>query len=331
MYYKYRPKKKDRTLLKRVVVILIFAAFFYAIYSYRDMLMFWKMDQNEIYKSIKKTVAIEDKAEKETEFKELEGKLEIYVRENLLESDALCMSAVFYYELFRHQSRLNFSEIYVNNNPAQLKKYEKILYKVMKSVKKACALNPKEDMAVEFRMILAKASYYLAYDRMDYIYEFLKKIDRDSNALTVDDIRFISVILINYGEYDSGLSLLKSKGDVERDVLSRIFYSRALCEAKKYTEAIVALKKLLPETKEVKDQILVLSCLGKVYFNQNLMKEAAEQFEKVLKIDPVNLETLIMLGKSYMQSGYKDRAREVWGRAYKLAPGNSELQELALK
>ncbi len=327
MYYKYKPRKKDHTLIKRLIISGIIVVIGYSIYAHRDILMFWKMDQNKLYKSIKSAVEIKDAKVKESVFVQLKGEVEAYVASNPLDSDAFFMSSVFNYELFKLRSGMDFSEVYFHGT-SSLRRYTDLLYRIQKDIKKAISLSPKSDPGDDFRVILAKCSYYTSFDRIDYIYELLKKINTENSLLTADDIRFISTVFISYGEYEQGLELLKSKGDVEKDSRGKIFYAKALGDAKKYTEAIVVLREILGKVTDNSEKVLVFETLGRIYMNQHLFREAAEQFEKVREIEPKNVDICILLGKSYQEQGYKDKAGEVWAEAYKIAPDNDEIAKL---
>ncbi len=331
MYYKYKSRKRDYTLLKRIFSLMFFLISAYFAYSYRDVLMFWKIDQKELNRSIVKTVKIKDKVARGAALRQLESQVKTISSEKAFDKEVLSLSAMYNYEMFLHRWGSDFTSFYVGDSLGSPGRYEKNLQRVIKDIKKIQALNSSGGISDELRILLAKASFYLSFYEIPYLYEILSKVDREKASLSADDIRFISIIDIEAGNFEKGLKLLKSRGEVQGSILGQLFFSKALVAGKKYTEAIIVLKKALKEAKTRKNIILLRMFLGQIYFQQNLFKEATWQFHKVRELEEEKLAASIWLGKSLMKQGYEKKARKVWSQALTLHPGDRELLFLIKK
>lgn len=328
MYSKYKPKKKDHGFLKLVLLLLIVSALFYSVYHYRDQLMFWKLDQSEIYKDIKSLSSMEDKVSRDNAIRLIRGKIESSKKENSLDPDVYILSSIFYEEVFKSKSDKTFSEMYVDEDFPRGGDYNELLYKIYKDIKKAMALKGRNEVDDDSLIRLARASYYSSYDRIDDIYKILEKIDFEKGVLNTEDVRFSSLVFVQYGEYDRGLEMLKNSGNVDKDITGKIFFAKILGDAKQYNESILRLREILGKSEKLGERARILLILGKLYYVQNLHKESAEQLEKVLSVDEGNTEASIWLGRNYEKMGFPDRAKEIWASAYEKNKGNKELNTL---
>ncbi len=325
MYYKYKSRKRDYTVLKRIMVLVILGVSSYFVYSHRDMLMFWKIDRKELGQSLKKTSGMKNRVAKELALEKMRSRMEELSAEKLFDADVLALSATYHYEVFSHRWGRDFTSFYVDDVQIKPKKYKKLLERVIKDINKILALDSSGDIDGELRLFLARASFYLSFYDIPHIVEILNRVDFEDTDVTTDDVRFMSVVYIKSGDVERGLDLLKKMGEVKNGFRSRLFYAKALADGKKFTEAILVLKKSLKETTNQSDRIPIRMLLGKIYFEQNIFKEAAGQFWKVRELDREKVDAAIWLGKSFMKLGYVKKAKKVWREALDLFPNNREL------
>ncbi len=102
-------------------------------------------------------------------------------------------------------------------------------------------------------------------------------------------------------------------------------YADAAIEIQKWNEAIVALRRGLEVSTGSKERGTLLYNLGRVYYELNDLENAESHLERALDLDPVNDEIIILLARSYMRSGKKDKSVAAFNKAIQINPDNVNL------
>lgn len=328
MYYRYKSRKKDRRFLKLIIVICLSSAAIYILYSNKNRLMIWKINQNKITSSIDESAVISDKAQRSVELRKLADELEAYKKENTLDPEAYIMAARLYMRLGLNLDDRSFSEMYIDDSLAGLSRESRSwLMMVIRDTNKAIALYDGKDIEVDDLLSLARAAFLTGYYQNDYIYGLVSpKISQDENV-SVENARFYSLLCISSGRVDEGLDYLQKKGAVEESVQGRLFKARALNDAMKYTEAIIAFQAILKTTDDSYVQRTCYLNLGRIYYNQRLYRESLDQYTAAVNISADN-NCKIWMGRNYLALGDRENAKKILAEAAAADPSNEEVNIL---
>jgi len=328
MYYRYKSRKKDRKYLKFISYLLIAGAVSYTLFHYRNHLMFWKISHNRIVSEISSVSSITDPQKRFERLKKLKSDLEIYRNENDMEPESYQFLARICYGLGISGMDNDFTDVYLNETNINLSP-ESIKYftESIKNSQKAIALLDGREIDIDDIFILAGAYYFTGYYSGEDIYLLLQNYVKDGEGISSGNARFYSIVCIGAGKQDEGLSFLQAKGDVDNSVKGKLLWAKALKDAMKYTESIIAFQKILKSSEDQSSKKIAYLNLGRVYYEQHLYKESAEQFMAALAIgDDAN--SRIWLGKSYYALGEKDKAKTVWTDVLNADSSNEEAKKL---
>ncbi|HPJ33955.1 MAG TPA: hypothetical protein PK358_03920 [Spirochaetota bacterium] len=289
--------------------------------------MFWKISHNRIVSEIKSVSGTTDPAMRIEKLRKLKNDLEIYKSENQLEPESYTFTARVCYAL-GISGKGSYTDIYLKESGINLSpESEKFLTEAIKNIKKAIALLDGEKVDVGDIFILARAYSFTGYYSGQDIYELLKEYTGDNGKLSADNARFFSIICINAGNVEEGLAVLQSRGEVEKSKKGELFRAKALMDAKKNTESIIAFQKILKNAEDAEIQKIAYFNLGRIYYSQNLYKESIEQFMASLALGE-DSGSRIWIGKNHYAMGYKDRAQAVWTEVLNTDSGNEEVKKL---
>jgi len=313
MYYRYKSKKKDRKLLKILLVLILLGTTVYLGYNFQSNLMFWKIDRNRIVDQIDKISSISNLEKKIEYIKQLFEDAESYRLENPLDSDSYIYLARVSYNLGFALSGKSFTELYIDDSLYSFSSEQKRYFiKSINSMSKAIAILDGKNIDPQDILILCKSYFFTGYKENSTIFSLLKGVSSSIDKLSADDIRFYSIIFLSVGKIDESIDILNKKGEVDESLQGRLFKAKALANAHKYTEAIIAFKDILKAADDPAIMKISFTNLGKIYFNQNLYRESLEQFTSALDIsDDINCK--LWVGKNYLAMGMKDKAKAVWG------------------
>jgi len=216
MYYRYKSKKKDRRFLKIFLFCIAVAFVAYACYNFQSKLMFWRLSHNRILDQINQVSAITDPDKKIEKLRQLSVDIETYKKDNPSESDSYIYSSRIYYNLALALSGKSFTEIYLDDLLLNLSSEQKNFFiQAIKDMSKAIAFLDGEEVKPEDLFILGKSYFFSGYKGNSYIYSMLKNASTGIDLLSMDDIRFYSILCLSEGAVDEGLNLLDKKGGVE--------------------------------------------------------------------------------------------------------------------
>ncbi|MCL1864543.1 MAG: hypothetical protein FWF73_01885 [Spirochaetes bacterium] len=282
-------------------------------YNFQSKLMFWRIDRNRITDQIDKISSITNLEKKIAYIKQLSEDVEVYKEENPLDSDAYIYLARVYYILGFTLSGKSFTEMYIDDSLYTLSAEQKRYFiKSINSMSKAIAILNGKNIESQDMLILCKSYFFTGYKENSAIFSILKSLSSSIDKLSVDDIRFYSVICLSSGSVDESLDILNKKGEVDESVHGRLFKAKALTNANRYTEAIIAFQNILKTTDDPAIMKISFTNLGKIYFSQNLFKESLDQFTSALSLGGDDVNCKLWIGKNYLAMGMKDKARAVW-------------------
>ncbi|MCL2154627.1 MAG: hypothetical protein FWH53_03065 [Leptospirales bacterium] len=312
MYYRYKSKKKDRKFLKIFIMSILIGVALYLGYNFQSELMFWRIDRNRIIDQIDKISSITDSEKKIAYIKQLSEDVEAYKSENPLDVDSYIYSARVFYHLSFALFGKSFTEMYIDDSLYTISSEQKRYFiKSINSMSKAIAILDGRNIELQDMLILCKSYFFTGYKENSTILSMLKGFSSSIDKLSVDDIRFDSIICLSVGNVDEGIDILDKKGKVDESVPGRLFKAKALTNSHRYTEAIIAFQNILKTTDDPAIKKISFTNLGKIYYNQNLFKESLDQFAFALDLgDDVNCK--LWIGKNYLAMGMKDKAKAVW-------------------
>jgi len=328
MYYRYKSKKKDRKFLKIFFFCIITVSIVYFGNTYKSKIMFWRVSHNRIVDQINQVSTITDSAKKIESLRKLAEDIEAYKQYNSSDAESYIYSSRVYYNLGLALSGRTFTEVYFDDLLLQLTpEQKKCFIQSIKDMSKAIAILDGKDVEPQDLFILGKSYFFTGYRDNAAIYSMLKNSSSNIDLLSIDDVRFYSLLCLSGGGADEGLALLDKKGGVEDSVEGKLFKAKALKNSMKYTDAIIAFQKILKTTDDPYVQKLSYTNLGRIYFSQNLYKESLDQFNAALNFgDDINCK--IWIGKNYLAMGMKDNAKAVWSEVLAVNADNEEVKKL---
>lgn len=328
MYYRYKSKKKDRRFLKFIVFIGIAGTVVYMLYTNKAKLMFWRINQNRIVRSIDDVSRIQEPVKRVESLKKLGEDLESYKKDNMLDPEAYILASKLYMKLGLNLDNRSFSEMYIDDSLASLSRESRsYLVFVIRDINKAIALNDDNEIEFEDLLSLAKAAFLTGYYGNDYIYSLVSSRIESEENVSVENARFYSLLSIMSGKADEGLEYLRQKGAVEDSVQGKLFMARALTDGMKYTDAIMAFQSILKGADDVNVQRVCYLNLGRIYFNQRLFRESLEQYTAALNISADN-NCRVWIAKNHFALGEKEKALVILNEASALDPANEEVKLL---
>ncbi len=328
MYYRYKSKKKDRRFLKFFIVAALAVTAVYLLYSNKSKFMIWRINQNKIVVSIEEASGIADPVARALELKKLAGELEAYKKENLLDPEAFIMASRLYMKIALNTESRSFSAMYIDDSLTGLSRDSvSALLFVIRDVNRAIALYDGREPEVSDLLAMARASFLTGYYDNNYIYNMVSSRINNGEPVSVEDARFYSLLCIASGRIDEGLDFLSRHGAAEESVEGKLFRARALNDAMKYTEAIIAFQSILKGSEESGIMRTCYLNLGRIYFNQRLYRESLEQYTAALTISSDN-NCKIWMGKNHAMLGEKDKAKQVWTEVLTADPSNDEAKQL---
>jgi tetratricopeptide (TPR) repeat protein len=328
MYYRYKSKKKDRKFLKVFLFCAVAVSIAYAGYTYKSKIMFWRVSHNRIVDQINQASMITDLAKRAENLRKLAGDIEVYKEDNPLEADSYIYSSRVYYNLGIALSGKTFTEMYFDDLMLQLTaEQKKCFMNSVKDMSKAIAILDGKEAEPQDLFILGKSYFFTGYRDNNTIYTMLKNVSESIDKLSIDDVRFYSLLCLTGGAVEEGLNILDKKGGVEDSIDGKLFKAKALKNSMKFTDAIIAFQKILKTSDDPFVQKLCYSNLGKIYYSQNLYKESLDQFNAALNFgDDINCR--IWIGKNYSAMGMKDKAKAAWSEVLVLNADNEEVKKL---
>ena len=328
MYYRYKSKKKDTKLLKFFLLFVIIVSAVYTGYSHKSSLMFWRISHNKIVDQINTVAGISDVTERIKSLKKISENIETYKNENPFDPGSYIYSSRIYYYLGMALAGKNLTDLYLEDQLYTMTpEQRKYFIQSIKDLSKSIALLDGKEMEAGDLLILGQVYFFTGYKNPEKIYLLLKDVVTRSEYLSTEAARFFSLLCINSGDINKGLSILDSKGRVEDSSHGKLFKAKALKDAAKYTDAIMAFQKIVKNTDDPYVLKISYMNLGKIYFGQNLFQESLDQFTAALSIIE-DLNCKIWIGKNYSAMGMTDKAKAIWNEVLAANSENEEVKKL---
>ncbi len=325
MYTRYKPRKKEKKFVKYLFIAFAVGGLLYLGYIHRTTLMFWKYNISKLDKELMDIDKAADRQSRIGMLKSLEKVCDSYKNENLFSSEAYFSSGRVKVLLGEALMPASFNELFVSDRlTEQSEDVRRCFIEAIKDLKKAAAL---ENGRIEDRnqMLVAKASFLAGYYTPVDLVEMLS-IMKNFELLTPEDKRLYATIQVLGGNEARGIELLKNTGG--NDVMDTLFLATVYRITSKNTEAILEYRKALEKANDNELKTLIRFNLGKIYFSQSLMMEAAKEFSEAIVSSPGKAVLRFWAGKCFAVLGDKARAREHWLEALKLEPDNAEVKKL---
>lgn len=328
MYYRYRAKKKDRRFLKTAVFVILVSAVFYFAYNNRTQLMFWKITENRIVADINRAAGIKEESKRIRELDRLVESMEIYKEENPFDSHAYIMSARINFIRAVSETGKTFSEMYVYDLFKDISEdVKKQLLLSIRDFNKGIALSEGKAMTSADTIMLGKALFINNYYNPREIYSQISGI-KPGKDLELEDIRFYIILAALTGNFEEALAVAGESGRTGDTIEGRMFYATLLKDAGKYTESIMAFRKIAEESSDSSVRKAAHFNLGQIYYRQRLYRESLAQFESILAEDSADVNSKIWLGKNYSAMGDRERAKAIWGEVLSVNSSNREVKKL---
>lgn len=161
-------------------------------------------------------------------------------------------------------------------------------------------------------------------DSAIFVYsEALKVSPRDPSIL-------LSLARVEYQAGDSEKALLyvddaiKMKGDFTP---AHIMRANIKIAGGKTSEGISGLEEAIVVNPKNKENIYLVFYIGTLYYNNGEIEKARDIFEKLVAINPLDVDSRYFLGQSYERMGMTEKAIEQFEEISKLIPNNSQILE----
>ena len=311
MYYRYKPRKRERRVLKRFLFFLVMAAFLSAAYYFRSYLMFWKYTDNRVLSEISAAASVVDSTKRVAGLNDLDGVMRKYRDDNPLKSEPFLMSGKVSYMLGASLLGEDFSWYFIEDRPVPVPDpSSRHFIAAVKHIKKGIALNGSSDIPSQYRVILARAMYYTSFKSTAEIASVVENVDVD----TIDDkeeLRFLSYILASGKSPEKGFRILAERCVESGNEKARLFEAAVKKKTGKYTDAIMVYRDIIASSKDERVLKIARLSLGKVYYGQLLYREAVARFEEALRFDPENTEIKGWMDRALAASGDRQAAARI--------------------
>ena len=147
--------------------------------------------------------------------------------------------------------------------------------------------------------------------------EELEEIE-DQHSLLVE----VGRVHCQEGRYEEGLKLLTQSLEIGDSFAAHLYTGRTLSALNKYQQAIPHLEIALERAQDGPEALLDLA---NAYFYTGQNKEASEFYDRVLSLDPREIEALVGKGRVLMTAGDPEAALNYIEKAIALAPSRPDI------
>lgn len=328
MYTRYKPRKRDRRLLKIFLLACLAGGLLYTGYEYRGVLFFWKYNIGKLDREVTGVETVADRQRRLQMLRDLVKGSTDYKNENPQSAEAFLASGQVHYLLGEAHLPARFTELLITDRLGEVGGEARELFiKSIKDLKKAMALSG-GDIPGKYQVVLAKSSFITSYYGIADIAEMLSGVRNPDKLEERDDRRFIAMVHVLNNNENLGFEILNRVEKEAGGDSGSLFLATVFRIAKKYTNAIMEYRKVLDKTQDQNTRTLIHFNLGRIYFTQALYGEALREFGEASAADKANLYYKMWTGKSYAALGDKVKARETWMEAYQADKNNEELKKL---
>lgn len=329
MYYSYKTKKRNVKAYRLLLLSVIIISGIFLGYRYKSYIFFWRYNYNKISGKLEAASSITDRDKRRLLLKDIAGICDDYSNENNVSQDAFFISGRAHFELGESYLDNNFSELFITDSLYPVNENAKTEFMLaIKYILKGIALFRSDELNIESRLILLKSAFYTDYYDRDELYNIINTDKETGIDKNEENARLFSIIYIQNGDEDRGLSILNQYGNVTDSITGRLFLAKANQIARRYTEAIIEYKYVLTGSTDNNIAKLANINLGKIYFNQSLYEESLAHFYSALKIDERDNLSKIWVGKNYFAMGEKKKAKAIWAEVLSSDSSNEEAKSL---
>jgi len=327
MYDRYKSRNRSKKASRVFLLIALISFTGYLGYQHRSYLLFWKFTYNKLVQKID-TVSSLQRDRRDSEYREHTGICRDYIEDNRLSEEAYLLAGRVHFLLAKTLIKDTFSELIIYDRsyriPADAKDE---LHHAVKNIRKGIALS-RDEIDSNYRVILAKAFYYLDYYPVADIVRQIQDVAVEEIRSDTESVRFYGLMHILNGSIDKGISVMKAHGHVTESIEGMLFMAAANMLAQRYTVAIMEYRQVLDKTSDNAIMKLAHIRLGKIFYNQSLYTESLSHFSRALAIDERDNELKIWIGKNYSALGDKTRARAIWSEVLASDSNNAEVRKL---
>ncbi len=307
MYFRYKSRKKDRTLVKILAVLLVLGVAVFCGYRYREYLMFWKYSENRLSAELQQAVSCETSSDRTLGLEELLKSASGNTAENPLDPAAWFFRGRVYREAAWQKMPGTFSEMVIKNLPLTAYADSRDCFiSAVKDIKKGMALSGGK-ISPEMQMMLAESCFFSGFTGKEKADELFAGLNPEDIRQDVSFVRFYSFISILSGRAGEGFAFLDRYGDVTSGTEGRLFLAGIRSAAGLYTDAVMVYRDLLSKEQDVSVKKLIHLRLGKIFAVQSLYPEALQEYAAVLELDPSCEEALLGTAEINAASGHKVR------------------------
>ena len=173
--------------------------------------------------------------------------------------------------------------------------------------------------AGEVEYVLGKSYYYLGSYYYDLAEKYLLKSLK--NGYVGNELyETLGLVYANLGFYDQSLEYLNKALDLKSsdllyNTIARVFHLKGDLD-----QAANFYIRTISKTEDKNLELKTIFQLGLVYFDQNKLELAKEQFEKLIGEDDNNADAYFYLGNIYEAKNDNVMARAEWRKAYNIDP-----------
>lgn len=330
MYYRYDVKRKNTRLIKFSVFLLIGGLILGSLIYFRESLMFWRYSANDLDSKIELSMKNEDPLKRISSLKELVPLCESYIKDNPSSAEASLLAGRLYFLIGQTEINGPFTPFVVHGFYKNLPAYQNnaSFLESIKYLKKSIALTGKNEIPAKVLVLLAEASYYTNYNDIVSINNLLNKVVDPTRDLSREELRFYGAIRLMSQQDDSGLEYIQKSGDFSSPAEGILFNAVIFDLAGKYTRALVEYRKALEGINDLESRLLILNNMSDIYQKQSLFEDALAVLSEGAALDASNQSITIKMVQVYIQSGNKNKARELLKNLIKVDPSNTQAQEM---
>ena len=297
MYHRYKSKRRHKTLIRTILILLLCIIIGIVAYFQRNRLMFWKQDIGKLQIKTANAEKLTDYKQRIEFFKSLSENAERGKSQKLFDADTFLLSGKIYFLLGESYLGADFSELVSEYILFPINKKAADCFTVaLRDINKGIVLSG-GSVPAEIKVIKAQIEYYLSYRSVSEIASSIVTVAFENEHLQAELVRFCVLIIILGGDKQLGFKYLNERGHIGEDFKSSLYLAALEYYAKMYTSAIMRYKKILSETDNDNFKKTALLGLAQIYHTQLLDRESMEQIARAYEMFPDDVAVKIWVEK----------------------------------
>jgi len=214
-----------------------------------------------------------------------------------------------------------YSYFFLAEDESDISKKKTFLTLSLIDLRRVLAITKVNKIDNSILFILGKIYYYLGEPYYYQSIDFLKKSYNRGNNRT-DLLYLLGLIYSFTGEYNESIKVFQNALKIEESEILLLALANAYYKANDIKNAEIFLGNILKNSKDNRIVEKSYYILGEIYFQQNELEKALENFNKAIEINYSNAGAYFYRGEIYFKSNNLVKARAEWRKTLEIEPSH---------